>query len=182
MTTKLEWIHELLTNKSGTFYQTYQSLIDHTPSTYDTPGTGIFDTSRLADILNTPVAMDNPVTVAPKILKQISTIDFSNVVPDNESALFMQYNDALYNRIEKALDTQDRALLAVQLKIASRSVIPGTTTKILSDSTVIAITNLLSSIVDDPAWTATIQRSLAQQAGFDTVTSQEVQASWNLFN
>ena len=127
----------------------------------------------IADKLNAPTTIVNPVAAAPQVAAPVSLKQVMALVPAAEMVQVYKIMPQLIPDLRNAIDNNDREYMAVLLTIAA-------TSTVISAATVTKLQTLLGSTVPDPAWSATVAGpSLASAAGFGTVTAAMVQRELN---
>lgn len=128
--------------------------------------------TAIADRLNAPTEIDNPVTEAPQVPHPPTLNEIYEAMPISEVA-------AIYNKpglsgdIRNAIDSGVPEYTAMMLAIVVEMGIVGS-------DTALTLATLLQRTQPDPSWSATIAGpSLAANAGLGTVTSAQVQAVLN---
>jgi hypothetical protein len=128
----------------------------------------------IADALNAPTAVANPVKGAPKVPKPLTLYDVFQAVAAAAPADLAKSKDIpdwMIDRAELAMQQEDRGAMANWL--VSIGAAAGLT-KAATD----ALAALLLLTIDDPTWTATVAGpSLAQTAGLGVLTPAHVQAA-----
>lgn len=127
----------------------------------------------IADRLNAPTLLPNPVEVAPTIPDLPTLKEIYAAIPVAEAA-------AIYNKpglsadIRNAIDSGDPEYMGMMLAIVAQM-------QLISAETGQAIAALMARTQPDPGWSATIAGpSIAQAAGLGTVTAAQVQAALNV--
>ena len=127
----------------------------------------------IADKLNAPTTIVNPVAAAPQVASQVSLKQVMSLVPATEMVQVYKVMPQLIPDLRNAIDNNDRDYMAVLLTIAA-------TSTVISAATVTKLQTLLGSTVPDPTWSATVAGpSLASAAGLGTVTAAMVQRELN---
>ncbi len=127
----------------------------------------------IADKLNAPTTIVNPVAAAPQVAAPVSLKQVMALVPATEMVQVYKQLPQLIPDLRNAIDNNDREYMAVLLTIAA-------TSTVISAATVTKLQTLLGSTVPDPTWSATVAGpSLAAAAGLGTVTAAMVQKELN---
>ena len=130
------------------------------------------DYPAIAQRLNAPTTIDNPVAEAPQVAHPPTLDDVLAVVPSAERVAIRALA-GFVDDVRRAIDTQN--LLYMQTLIED-----ALTANAISAQTATALAMLLQRTQADPAWAAQIAGpSLAQAAGVGTVTAAQVQAVLN---
>lgn len=131
------------------------------------PPTGTY--TEIADFLNAPTVVDNPVTEPPQIPAPITLKALMSVVPPAEMVAVYQTLPAFVADLKKAIDDQDREYMAGLLTIAA-------TAQVISQATTTQLQAMLTATIPDPDWTPTVLGpSQAAAAGLDEVKPEQVQ-------
>lgn len=131
--------------------------------------------SQIADKLNAPIEIPNPVTEAPQVHAPITLKQLMAVVPPAEMVAVYKELPTYVADLKKAIDDQDRDYMAGLLLIA-------VTAGVISQATAGQLQALLAATIPDPTWTPMIDGpSLAQQAGFSSVSPADVQGALHSF-
>ena len=126
----------------------------------------------IAARLNAPTSAPNPQTepaqvAAPPTLKEIYSL-----IPVAEAAAIYD-KPGLSADIRNAIDSHDPEYLQMMLAIVAQM-------QIISQETAGTLAALLQRTQADPTWSATVPGpSIAQEAGFGTITAAQVQAAMN---
>ena len=127
----------------------------------------------IAEKLNAPTSMANPVATAPQVAAPIALKQVMALVPAAEMVQVYKVMPQLIPDLRNAIDNNDRDYMAVLLTIAA-------TATVISAATVAKLQTLLGATVADPTWSATVAGpSLASAAGFGVITPAMVQAAVN---
>jgi hypothetical protein len=131
------------------------------------------DYPAIAERLNAPTSVANPVTEAPTVAHPPTLKEIYSQIPVSEAAAI--YSKAgLSGDIRNAIDSGDPEYLAMMLAIVSEM-------DLISDATVGKLATLLTRTQPDPTWTAQIAGpSLASAAGLGVVTAAQVQGALNV--
>lgn len=133
---------------------------------------GLKDYQAIADVLNAPTVIDNPVTEPAVVAYPPTLKEIYSQIPVSEAAAIYS-KPGLSADIRNAIDSGDPEYLGMMLAIVSEM-------DLISDATVGKLAALLARTQPDPAWSATIAGpSLAQAAGLGVVTAAQVQACLN---
>ena len=127
----------------------------------------------IADKLNAPTTIVNPVAAAPQVAAPVSLKQVMALVPAAEMVQVYKIMPQLIPDLRNAIDNNDREYMAVLLTIAA-------TSTVISAATVTKLQTLLGSTVPDPTWSATVAGpSLAAAAGLGVITAAMVQRELN---
>ena len=131
------------------------------------------DYPAIADVLNAPTTIANPVAVAPQVPTQATLKQIMALVPAAEMVAVYKTMPQLIPDLRNAIDTGDRDYQAMLLTIAA-------TATVISEATITKLQTLLATTQPDPAWSATVAGpSLAAAAGLGVVTPAMVQKALN---
>ena len=124
----------------------------------------------IADHLNAPTTVANPVTVAPQVPADITLKSVMAQVPAAEAVKIFQLSGYVDN-LKIAIDQDDREYLAFLLSVAVAA-------NAISAGTAAKLQPMLTATTADPTWSATINGpSLASANGYGVVTAAQVQAA-----
>ncbi len=124
----------------------------------------------IADALNAPTVVANPVTSAPQVPINITLKAVMAQVPASEGVKIFQLSGFVDN-LKTAIDQDDRDYLGylLQVALAANAISAGTAAKLVP---------MLTATEADPNYSATIAgESIAAAAGLGTVTAADVQAA-----
>ena len=126
----------------------------------------------IAARLNAPTSAPNPITEAPQVAHPPTLKEIYASIPVAEAAAIYD-KPGLSADIRNAIDSHDPEYLQMMLAIVAQM-------QIISAETAGTLATLLQRTQDDPSWSATIAGpSIAQEAGFGTITAAQVQAAMN---
>ena len=124
----------------------------------------------IADALNAPTVVANPVAEAPQVPINITLKAVMAAVPVAEAVKIFQLPGYIDN-LKVAIDADDTEYLGFLLQVAVAA-------QAISAQTAATLAPMLTATVADPTWTATIAGpSLAAANGHGVVSAAQVQAA-----